>query len=132
MSRYVLDTDTCIFWLNGNKRIERRILAVSLSNIRITVITECELEYGARRSSHVEKNLAVLNDLRKKVRCLHTSPAIAPIYGKIKFHLDREGQKLDDADLLIACMTLGYDAVLVSHNVRHFHRIPGLKLETWK
>lgn len=46
MPRYVLDTDTCIYWLKGDKNIEGKVLEAGLGNISITVITECELFMG--------------------------------------------------------------------------------------
>ena len=34
-------------------------------------------------------------------------------------------------DLFIAATALEHDYTLVTHNTRHFSRIPGLKLEDW-
>jgi len=50
MPKYVFDTDTCIYWLKGNKNIEKRILKAGMRNIFISVITQCELSYGAFKS----------------------------------------------------------------------------------
>lgn len=36
-----------------------------------------------------------------------------------------------DLDLMIASIALCHDMTLVSGNVQHFRRIPGLKLENW-
>lgn len=66
MPKYILDTDTCIYWLKGDRRIEKKILTAGLENVTITVITECELFYGAYKSARVDKNLEVLKALRKK------------------------------------------------------------------
>ncbi|MCI0413143.1 type II toxin-antitoxin system VapC family toxin [bacterium] len=131
MSKYILDTDTCIYWLNGNQRIENKILKAGLENVFITIITECELYYGAYKSKKVKKNLAVIDELRSKVKTLHSSAEVAPHYGSIKVMLERKGMPLDDADLLIACITLSTEGTLVSNNNSHFTRIPGLELENW-
>jgi tRNA(fMet)-specific endonuclease VapC len=34
-------------------------------------------------------------------------------------------------DLLIASHALSERAILVTHNVRHFAKVPGLKVEEW-
>ncbi len=132
MARYVLDTDICIFWLRGDKRIERKVLSAGLERIFITVITECELFYGAFKSARRAENVALLEELQSKVRTLHTSSAVGPAYGKLKATLEKNGERLDDADLLIAAIVLASGGILVTNNASHFVRIPGLKLENWR
>lgn len=132
MLKYILDTDTCIYWLNGDRQIEKKVLAAGLANIFITVVTECELFYGAYKSSRVEKNIEVLKTLREKVKTVHTSRDIAPLYGRIKAELERAGQVLDDADLLIASITLANKGTLVTNNTDHFSRVSDLQIENWR
>ena len=47
MSIYVLDTDTCIYWLNGKEPIRQHIQKVGVHHLRVTMITVAELKYGA-------------------------------------------------------------------------------------
>ncbi len=132
MPKYILDTDTSIYWLNGDRQIEKKIVATGLENIFITVITECELFYGAYKSAKVQKNLEVLRTLRGKVRTIQTSRDVAPLYGRIKAELEQTGQALDDADLLIASIVLASRGILVTNNTSHFDRISGLQVENWR
>ena len=57
MSDYVLDTDTCIYWLNGEEKIRRKVEQVGPDNLRLTIITLAELRYGAYNSQNVSENL---------------------------------------------------------------------------
>ena len=132
MDIYILDTDICIYWLKGDDSIEKKIVQVGFSNICITVITECELFYGAFKSAKKEKNLSVIGELKSKINMLHTVEGVSPIYGKLKSELGNKGQTIDDADLLIASIALSNNAILVTNNISHFKRIPGLKIENWK
>lgn len=54
---YLLDTDICIYWLNGREQIKTRLLAVGWKQIAISVISQAELYYGAYNSSRVAENL---------------------------------------------------------------------------
>jgi tRNA(fMet)-specific endonuclease VapC len=52
-------------------------------------------------------------------------------YGEIAARLQQTGQPIGVMDTLIAAHALVTDLILVTHNTRHFERIPGLKLEDW-
>lgn len=49
------------------------------------------------------------------------------IYGTLK----RNGNLLNDADIIIASIVKSRDSVLVTNNEEHFRRINGLKVENW-
>lgn len=49
------------------------------------------------------------------------------IYASLK----QNGQLIEDADILIAATAICYECVLVTDNVKHFSRIPGLRIENW-
>ncbi len=132
MPKYILDTDTCIYWLKGDRNIEKKILAAGMENVFITVISECELFYGAYKSTRVDKNLEVLKGLREKVKVIQTSSDVAPLYGRLKAALEQKGQVIDDADLLIASLDMVSKGTLVTNNIGHFSRISGLLIENWR
>lgn len=131
MRKYVLDTDICIYWLKGNKNIERKILQAGLENICVTVITECELFYGALKSERMEQNIINVKELLSRFETLHTQPGASFIYGEIKSRLEKKGRIIDDADILIASITLQNSRTLVTNNIAHFKRIKDLQIENW-
>ena len=55
MSDYVLDTDTCIYWLKGEGKIRRKTEKVGPDNLTVTIITLAELRYGAYNSQKVDQ-----------------------------------------------------------------------------
>ena len=55
----------------------------------------------------------------------------AEAYGPLRAELERRGQRLDGPDLRIAAIALSRDLTLVTGNVRHFERVPGLRIENW-
>lgn len=129
---YVLDTDICIYWMKGDLAVDGRARSVGLSSLAVTAVTECELVYGAQKSSRPAENLKVLHQFLEKITSLQTVPGVASFFGKEKARLESKGIRLDDADLLIAGIVTAHDAVLVTNNNSHFSRITGLRTENWK
>ncbi len=129
--KYLLDTDICVYWLNGNKAIENRAIHVGLNNIAISFITLSELYYGAYKSKKLRENLRALKNLESKLNKIDSNKKICSEFGKLKSDLEKEGKILDDADLFIACCALEKDRVLITNNEKHFQRIKGLKIENW-
>lgn len=131
MPEFVLDTDTCIYWLKGNQAIESKIKKIGLSLIGTTIITACELFYGAYKSSRSSTNLEVVNNLLKTITVVNMSKRVARLYGEIKASLESKGRSADDADLIIACVCIDQGVTLVTNNIRHFKEIHGLSLQNW-
>jgi tRNA(fMet)-specific endonuclease VapC len=52
-------------------------------------------------------------------------------FASLRVRLEQEGQRLEDFDLLIAATALHLGYTLVTGNVRHFERVPNLRIENW-
>ena len=131
MSHYVLDTDTCIYWLKGKEQIRNNVEQVDVDNLKVTIITLAELRYGAYNSQKVRENLKNIDNFLRKVRVLPLDEEATHRFGKIKVDLRRSGQIIEDFDILIASITMTHGATLVTNNVEHFKRIAGLSYENW-
>ena len=56
----------------------------------------------------------------------------AEIYSRIRANLEKAGTPISSNDLLIASIALTNDLILVTHNIREFRLIEGLKIEDWE
>jgi tRNA(fMet)-specific endonuclease VapC len=128
---YLLDTDTIIFLLKGNQSVANHIRRVGDEHIATTVINLAELYFGAFNSMHVEENVRAVDGLRFATRIVEFETGAAVIFGKMKAMLKRQGNLVNDSDLLIAAVALFTQSVLVTNNTRHFTRIDGLRCENW-
>ncbi|WP_310889368.1 type II toxin-antitoxin system VapC family toxin [Delftia sp. UME58] len=52
-------------------------------------------------------------------------------HGQLRAYLRAQDSPIGDFDEMIAAHALALDAILVTDNVRHFERIPGLRIENW-
>ncbi|MEH2090192.1 type II toxin-antitoxin system VapC family toxin [Nostoc sp.] len=128
---YLLDTDTCIYWLNGRQSVRDKLLAVGWDEVCICVITAAELYYGAYNSNRVSENLSNAEEFIQNLPVLPlTDPALRK-YGELKAELRRVGQTIAEFDLLIASVAVVENYTLVTNNIRHYSRISNVQLENW-
>jgi len=125
----ILDSDHCVALLRGHLDLRGRVSPDD--ELAVTAISVGELMHGAHRSSQVEKNLARLGVLLAAVIVLAHDEQAASGFGRLKAELERMGERLGDLDLQIASIALAHGLPLVTHNHRHFGRVPGLVVEDW-
>ena len=53
------------------------------------------------------------------------------MYGRIKATLEQRGIRIEDFDAAIAAHALAVDATLVTSDIAHMTRVPGLRVEDW-
>lgn len=128
---YLLDTDTCIYWLNGRQSVRDRLLVVGWTEVGICVITAAELYYGAYNSSRVVENLTRAEQFIQHLPVLPLNDNALRRFGELKAEFRRIGRSIADFDLLIASVALAESYILVTNNTRHYERITGIQLENW-
>lgn len=125
----ILDSDHCIAILRGKLDLSGKI--ESNDDLAVTSISVGELAHGAHRSSRPEENLTRLDVLLAMLTVLSFDENCARRFGLLKATLEHAGTPLHDLDLQIASIAVEHNAILVTHNQRHFVRIEGLNLEDW-
>ena len=128
---YLLDTDTCIYWLKGVQSVREHLEAIGMDQIAISTITVGELYFGAYNSAKVAEDLTRAETFVKQLAVLPLNDAALKTFGQIKADLRKQGQVVADFDLLIASTALAEARILVTNNTRHYARIPGIQLENW-
>lgn len=128
--RYLLDTNTVSDLLKGHPAVTARIVAVPMSSLCLSAITEAELMFGLAKRPDAQRLHQAVREFLRRVDVLPWDSAIAERYGTERAALERQGKNLAPLDLLIAAHALGIDAVLVT-NDRAFAQIAGLTIEDW-
>jgi len=126
----VMDTDTCVELLRGNRTVVDRRSGVG-DDVGISFMTAAELHYGVFRSADPRMNAALVALLCESVEVLHSTGAIVERFGELKASLASKGERLADADLFVAATAMCHAALLVTGNSRHYDRIEGLELADW-
>lgn len=128
----LLDTDICIYLIRERPAaVVERFKEYPVGEIGISTITLAELEYGVSKSSKPARNKEALDQFTEPLIVADFDRAATAAYGKLRAVLEKKGQAIGGMDLLIAAHALSLDVRLVTHNVREFSRVPGLRVETW-
>lgn len=127
---YLLDTNICIALLQNKRNVRERIREIGLNECCVSEITIAELFYGASKSQRKKEQIKDVEKITQLFYVVSIYPALE-VYGDIKAHLERAGTPIDDFDLLIGASAVQYDMIIVTGNIRHFQRIPKIKIENW-
>ena len=129
--RFMLDTNICIYVI---KRRPPGVLAALLlheaAGIGVSIITVCELAYGAAKSGS-KRNQAALQQFLEPLEVADYDRAAAMTYATVRAQLEAAGTPIGPLDTQIAAHALSLGITLVSNNTREFKRVPGLKLVNW-
>lgn len=126
----LVDTNICIAWLKGDKRVREAWLALEPDELMLSSVVRAELLYGARHSKQVAANLRRLEVLFGAMRSVPFDDAAANHYGLVRAQLASKG-RLGPNDLMIAATALAHDATLVTRNDSEFSRVVGLRVVSW-
>ena len=130
MTNYLLDTDTCIYFINGKYNLAEKFRKIGKKRLFISEITIAELKFGAENSSKVEQNKQTIEKFINSIQVIPIAGSI-DIYAKEKARLRKQGTPIDDFDLLIAATAITSEITLLTRNEKHFMRIENLKYENW-
>ncbi len=127
----ILDSTFVIDFIRGvPAAVERaKVLEQSRAVLSITVITVFEVTQGMHRAGAAKK---------KKVEELFSSLPVLPLdhdsaaeAGRIQQELRKRGDPIETGDCLIAGIALRLHEPVLTRNLAHFKRVPGLKVEEY-
>ncbi len=128
--RYVIDTDTIIYYLKGNPNVVKKFTEPDY--IITTIINYTELLFGAYNSAKKkEENLYNIKSFLDDIEIIYFNNYSAEIFARLKADLKQKGKIIADMDLMIASICIANHLTLVTNNTKHFQRITELTLENW-
>lgn len=133
MPRYYLDTNICIYaWHRQHAQVLARMRSLDHTRMVIPSLVAAELASGAMRSAQPARNRALMEEALSLFNIEPWGGDAIWHYGEQSARLRKAGTPIGAMDLMIGCQALADpDGVLVTHNVREFERIEGLRMEDW-
>lgn len=130
---YCFDTDVLSATIRRDPPLHliRRLARTPPTEQCTTAITLGELVYGVEKRGSPQLAARVHELIAAAGPILPFDEAAARRYGALRAELEAAGRRMAEPDLRIAAIALTRDATLVTANVRHFARVPGLRVENW-
>jgi tRNA(fMet)-specific endonuclease VapC len=129
--KYFLDTNICIYHLNGKYKKATEKISLNRENIYMPAIVVSELIYGAYKSGKSEFNIKRYKTFIKDFKIVNFNEKAAYEYAKIRTDLERAGTPIGANDLFIAATVIANGGILITNNTEEFSRIDNLSVEDW-
>ena len=132
MPRYMLDTDTCSYIMKrSHPLVLKRLQAVPVGDVCMSVITKSELLYGVEVSPRRAHDAGALAAFLPYVEALDFADDAALHYAGIRGDLKKRGALIGANDLFIAAHARALGLTLVASNTAEFERVKELRLDNW-
>jgi tRNA(fMet)-specific endonuclease VapC len=128
----LLDTSILISLLRANPKVllHAQAYLVEHNKLSFSLISQFEVKRGLLLSQAIRQQAQFQQVCADNLIVPLTEPIIE-LAAELYADLYRQGQLIDDADILIAATALIHGYRLITDNVRHFARIPNLVVENW-
>ena len=131
---YLLDTSALseLIKREPNPGLVRRLREHSSALLFTSVICVMELRYGSSlRADHVTFWRRIQEQILAHVQVVELGLQEALTAGDLLAQLKQTGRPVGLEDVLIGATARVHGHIVVTHNVRHFQSLPGVKVEDW-
>lgn len=131
---YILDTNAVSALMKGSPAVVAHLTAVTPADVAIPQPVLAEIAFGIERLPRSKRrtSLQARWDLvSAELPRAEWTDAVSQAFGRIRATLERRGARIEDFDAAIAAHALALEATLVTANLDHMIRVPGLRVEDW-
>jgi tRNA(fMet)-specific endonuclease VapC len=131
---YILDTNAVSALMKGTGTVVDRLAAVDPADVAVPQPALAEIAFGIERLPRSKRRSGLqerFDLLCEELRRAEWTDAVSQAYGRIKATLERSGTRIEDFDAAIAAHAIAIDGTLVTANLDHTTRVPGLRVEDW-
>jgi len=132
--KYILDTNVVSSLMKGEPNVIERLKRVARADVFMPQPVVAEIAYGIQRLARSKRKEALASRfelLKAEIRCAVWSDDVSDAFGVVKAALERKGERIEDFDAAVAAHAVAEGGVLVTANLKHMMRVPGLEIEDW-
>ena len=130
---YLLDTCILSYYFRKEENVIKHIKSHRPSDIKISVITLMEIEYGLCLNNAIEQKIRPLwEKLQQQIEVLSFNDQDAKRAAIVRGELKQLGMPIGAYDILLAGMALNRGLIFVTANTQEFLRVKNLLVENWQ
>ena len=132
MKRCTLDTNIITAFLKKDLRVVRRVsdYLEYFDRLTINIISYYEILRGLKDLGNKEK-LRRFEEFVQENEFVSIRKETVVTAAEIYAYLKKQGNLIEDADILMGSIAIVEDLVLITNNIKHFERIESLVTENW-
>ena len=131
---YLFDTDTItnVLKKRPSPKLIKNLRKIHPKEQFISTVTISEIVYGAYKSQRPNFHIQNLESiLLPAVNIVGFDSKSAYICGQMRALLEKKCISISWADLQISSIAIANELTLITGNLKHFNRVPGLHFENW-
>ena len=131
---YVLDTNAVSELMKGTPAVVERLAGTARAEVAIPQPVLAEIAFGIERLPRSKRRTSLqarFDLVSAELPRAEWTDAVSQAFGRIKAMLERRGTRIEDFDAAIAAHAISLEATLVTANLDHMVRIPGLRVVDW-
>lgn len=128
--RYLVDADWLIDAMIGRVPALETLARLSDAGVAVSIVAVAEVYEGAFNTIDPQRTLDGMREFLGDFAILPITDQVVERFAQTRARLRQQGQMIPDMDLFIASTALDANLTLITRNLRHFARIPGLQLYT--
>jgi tRNA(fMet)-specific endonuclease VapC len=131
---YVLDTNAVSAAMKGDPNVLERMRNAGRKRLAVPEPVYAEIAYGIERLPKSKKRselLALYSAIYEELGSMAWTHEVTQHFASVKSTLEHKGKRIEDFDAAIAAHALAASAILVTADLDHMERVPGLKVEDW-
>ncbi len=125
---FLLDADWAIDALKGRRGAASTLRRLAPEGILVSLITIGELYEGTLLLPDPDSQISEIRSFLAAFPALGLSESIAEQFARIRSRMRQRGEIIPDLDILLGATALEYDLIVLTRNLRHLQRIPGLRI----
>jgi tRNA(fMet)-specific endonuclease VapC len=125
---YLLDTSWIIEVLAGREGTARQHRNLNLAKVAVSYVSIGDIYEVAFNYANPQAHLSSFRQFLAPFTILNLNEPIMEKFAEVRAHLRRRGQMISDFDMLIGATALHYNLMVLTHNKKHFQRIPDIKI----
>ena len=132
MKRCTLDTNIITAFLKNDLRVVQRVSEYLefFDKLTINIISYYEILRGLKDLGN-EGKLLRFEEFIQENELISIRKDTVEKAAEIYAYLKKEGNLIEDADILMAATAIVEELILITNNIKHFKRVKGLEVDNW-